>query len=190
MTELTFGRYPQDPNAYEGRPRFTPLVRQPIRWIVIAEEESKRLLLSRDVLEYLPFNDFDTFDISWQNSTLRTWLNSEFLLGGNFSEDEKRALLPHPETEDRVFLLSLDEVLQYVPSNRERKCLPTEYAVSRLSQTFRYMQGNPCDWWLRTIGESSDRNTMVITFKGMYNKNGFKNNMRGTGVRPAVWISK
>ena len=149
MTEVEFGRYPQDPEAYEngkrisivdGKPRLNPLEQQPIKWLVLVEEEDKMLLLSKYVLEYMKFNDWDTFDVTWANSTLRGWLNGETQFDGDFlndhfSEDEKSRMISHAETGDKVFLLSLDEVLQYLPSNRLRKCLPTAYAVSRLPDT-------------------------------------------------------
>ena len=68
MTEVEFGRYPQDPEAYEngkrisvvdGKPRLNPLEQQPIEWLVLVEEEDKMLLLSKYALEYMKFNDGD-----------------------------------------------------------------------------------------------------------------------------------
>ena len=68
MTEVEFGRYPQDPEAYvngkrisivDRKPRFNPLEQQPIKWLVLAEEEDIMLLLSKYALEYMKFNDGD-----------------------------------------------------------------------------------------------------------------------------------
>lgn len=44
MTEVEFGKYPQDPEAYvngkrisivDGKPQFNPLEQQPIKWLSI-----------------------------------------------------------------------------------------------------------------------------------------------------------
>jgi len=204
MTEVEFGKYPQDPEAYvngkrisivDRKPQFNPLEQQPIKWLVLVEEQDKMLLLSEYALEYMPFNAWDTFDVTWANSTLRGWLNGEIQFDGDFlndhlSEDEKKRIIPHAETNDCVFLLSLDETLQYLPSNHGRRCLPTAYAVSRLPETYKYSDGDTCHWWLRTFSEDNNRYTMAVNRKGMYDRHGFKNNMHGVGVRPALWIKK
>ena len=50
MTEVEFGRYPQDPEAnvngkrisiVDGKPQFNPLEQQPIKWLVLVEEQDK-----------------------------------------------------------------------------------------------------------------------------------------------------
>ena len=153
------------------------------------------LLLSKYALEYMKFNDWYTIDVTWANSTLRGWLNGEIQFDGDFlndhfSEVEKKRIIPHAETNDCVFLLSLDETLQYFPSNHERRGLPTAYAVSRLPETYKYSDGDTCHWWLRTISEDNNRYTMAVNRKGMYDRHGFKNNIHGVGVRPALWIKK
>ncbi len=204
MKEIDFGRYPQDPEAYEngkrisivgGKPRFNPVAQQSIVWLVLAEEETKMLLLSKYALEYMKFNDWDTFDVTWKNSTLRGRLNGviqydDDFLNDHFSEDERSRMIPHAETGDKVFLQSLDEVLQYLPSNHLRKCPPTAYAVSRLPDTHKYNDGDACTWWIRTISEDNNRCTMTVNRNGMYDRYGFKNNMPGVGVRPALWVRK
>ena len=105
-------------------------------------------------------------------------------------ENEKSRMISRAETGDKVFLLSLDEVIRYLPSNRLRKCLPTACAVSCLPETHKYNDGDACNWWIRTISEYDDRCTMIVDKNGMYDRHGFKNNMHGVGVRPALWIKK
>ena len=52
MEELIFGKYPQNPDEYENGKRISivnkqltvnPLIRQPVEWLVLAEEEDKKL---------------------------------------------------------------------------------------------------------------------------------------------------
>jgi len=61
MTEVEFGKYPQDPEAYvngkrisivDGKPQFNPLEQQPIKWLVLVEEQDKMLLLG----SYIPWH--------------------------------------------------------------------------------------------------------------------------------------
>ena len=209
MTEAKFGRYPQDPKAYvngkrisivDGKPQFNPLEQQPIEWLVLVEEEDKMLLLSKYALEYLPFNDW-TADVTWESCTIRGWLNDTFnyqnansdevsFLDNCFSEEERNQIIPHVETGDKVFLLSLGEVLQYLPSNFFRKCLPTTYAVSRLPETHKYNEGDICTWWLRTESAEKKGFIMTINQKGMYCEHGVMVSMKGIGVRPALLIKK
>ena len=97
MKELQFGKYPQDPDIYEGdkkisivngKPILNPVKEQPIEWLVLAEKENRILLISKYILEYMRFNDWDTFDVFWNNCSLNTWLNTEFL-NGHFTQEEK-----------------------------------------------------------------------------------------------------
>lgn len=209
MTEVEFGRYPQDPEAYEngkrisianGKPQFNPLAQQPIKWLVLAEEDDRMLLLSKYVLDYLPFNGW-TADVTWESCTLRGWLNGAYkfknadgdevsFLDDCFSEKERNRLVSHGETGDKVFLFSLDEVLKYLTTNYLRKCLPTAYAVSRLPETNIYNDGDTCDWWLRTESLEAKRFFMIVERKGTYFKHGEMVSMKGIGVRPALWVRK
>lgn len=131
----------------------------PIEWYVLAEKGSMRLLLSKRLLDAVPYNE-ESVDITWETCTLRAWLNGEFLQEA-FS-DEERALIAEteiandpnpnfpdtpsgPPTLDRVFCLSLQEVERYlgVPQedwtnfnsegvpHPEINAEPTDWAVNR-----------------------------------------------------------
>ena len=205
MEEITFGSYPQKPDEYEngrrisivdGKLQSNPLVQQPIEWIVLSEESDSLILLSKYALEYIKFNDWDTFDIAWENCTLRAWMKGmikydDKSIKDYFTGEQKSRILPYEETGDVFFLLSLEEVLMFLPSNRERMCAPTAYAASHLPETFKTLrERDTCSWWLRTKSDESDWSTMFVDEKGMYRKNGVKNNMNGVGIRPAVRIRK
>ena len=73
-------------------------------------------------------------DITWENCTLRAWLNGEYLQK-TFSAEERDAIIEshvsnsdNPEyhtpggndTTDRIFLLSLDEVRKYFENDADR----------------------------------------------------------------------
>ncbi|MBR6089912.1 MAG: hypothetical protein IKP86_08260, partial [Anaerolineaceae bacterium] len=111
---------------------------QPIKWRILSLKNGKALLLSDRTLDCSPFNLTDE-EVSWQNSTVRSWLNGydgsrnrdgvdysgKGFLDKAFTPDEQEALLqtvnitpnnPDYETDsgpaasDRVFLLSNEEV--------------------------------------------------------------------------------
>ncbi|MDO5563877.1 MAG: DUF6273 domain-containing protein [Eubacteriales bacterium] len=69
-------------------------------------------------------NDEKRIDLTWRNCTLRKWLNNEFY-NKAFSNDEKNRIIEtihknesnrgaiHPDTNDKVFLLSEKEIKKY-----------------------------------------------------------------------------
>lgn len=67
---VKFGRYEQDDNFENGA--------EPIEWIVLDEQDGKLLLISKYALESLPFDTTSGEEITWENCTLRTWLNDSF----------------------------------------------------------------------------------------------------------------
>ena len=111
---------------------------QPIKWRVLSLKDGKALLLSDRTLDCFPFNLTDE-EVSWQNSTVRSWLNGyndsqnldgvdysgKGFLDQAFTPEEQKAILPTanvtpenqdygtysgPAAMDLVFLLSNEEV--------------------------------------------------------------------------------
>lgn len=83
-------------------------------WIILKTdiEARKMLVLSKGLITYLPFNDKDEA-VTWENCTLRNWLNNEFIK--EFSNLERERIL---ETDvdgitDKIFLLSKQEYDDY-----------------------------------------------------------------------------
>lgn len=111
------------------------------------------------------------YQIPWEKSMLRKYLNSEFLRG--FCKEEIARIntvtvtngpspinvaMPGGEnTRDRVFLLDFENVKRYFPSDRDRMCKPTPYALAKAEkyqeQHYCLPHSNGCcSWWLRTVG--------------------------------------
>ena len=78
-----FGTYEQDNNTDNGQ--------EGIEWVVLAKEDDKLLVISKYALDCQPYNTEWT-DVTWENCTLREWLNDEFFQMA-FSEDEQ-AMIP------------------------------------------------------------------------------------------------
>ena len=161
---VQFGKYEQD-----GFPHNGP---ETISWIVLDKREGQILLLSRYGLEYAKYNDVNDNTL-WDNCTLRSWLNNEFLKG-SFTEEEKNLIAlteveveREPESlyvEDMVFLLSKDEFEKYFKDNYVKSNKNT-YEVD--------------EWWLRSPaggyvkkGETTQIGLLALNL-----------------VRPAIWVN-
>lgn len=186
---VTLGRYEQNDNLSDGA--------EPIEWLVLERREGKLLLLSRHVLDYIPFNATDGLTV-WDASTIRRWLDDTFYPAA-FSAAERTTVLVSHVTPDRntlfetdpgratnshVFLMGMAEVNTYFKTEADRMCLPTAYANA---QGAIAVEGSGCMWWLRTPGYDCSATARVledgsVSFIGQPAR-------RGLGVRPAVWVS-
>ena len=137
-----FGSYEIDNNLDNGR--------EPIDWIVLDVRDGKALLLTKYCLDAKAYHNYnkEKVDITWEDCTLRAWLNGAFL-ESSFTEYEKKAILLTDvdnsdaqgnsdwdktggnDTQDYVFLLSHHEAFDvYFSSDEDRLCIQTEYAVA------------------------------------------------------------
>lgn len=185
---LFFGSWPQDGSGES----------QPIEWIVLDRGDDRLLLLSRFALEarqYAP--DLYPF---WAESPIRAWLNGAFLEAA-FSAGEQAQILTvtnstedyvsnlgrylgGPDSEDRLFLLSMTELERCLPERDQRLCSPTELA---LAQGCAVDGEGVCVWWLRSPG---DHHGQVCTVDRLGRIAATGSASRKTvGVRPALWLS-
>ena len=94
-------------------------------WQVLEIKDEKAFLISRDIIDTRAFDGEGKTNI-WESSPLRSWLNIEFYSG--FSAQEKSRITETnvvnndnlwygtdggPDTVDKVFLLSIEEVAMY-----------------------------------------------------------------------------
>jgi len=176
----------------------------PIEWLVLENDGKKALLLSRYILEDTSFNQMTIQDRKgkvWAQSTLRKWLNGDFLKNA-FTKDEQKAILstslknnPGPETttkggnsKDKIFLLSYDEMDQYLPTQESRVAQRTAFA-SLLLQNHGYdVEGGvqPDSWWLRTPGMNVAM-ALLVEKDGSVDLKMGEQSVQPRGVRPAIW---
>ena len=190
---------------------------EPIEWIVLEVdyETDRALLLSKYSISCWPFSDRPG-EVDWEDSFVRDQLNGEFLQM-SFSEEERDQILTaevrtrqridqesdDSETEDRylmsqdqVFLLSDEEVLQYYPKRKERQCeaVPLLAAEADEAETGDGEAGGPVIsdltgtifWWLRTPG--SDGGIQCVGAEGSVVEAGYLPVRSDFGIRPAVWV--
>ena len=195
---ICMGKYPQ-----------TSEIPTPLEWKILANDGKRVLLITKTPLDERPFHE-SKCAIDWSRSTIRKWLNNDFL--NIFNPDEKARILETElntpdnaqfnipgsgRTTDKVFLLSVEEVERYLPhkSDRYGKAIQlyanahpdfviTADSVDNNIYT-KSMIGN-CNYWLRSPG-SQNNCACMINFTGEIAQYGIVNGK--IPIRPAMYIS-
>jgi len=143
--------------------------KEPLEWRVLEVSNDKALLITKDAIDCKRYNELE--DITWEECSLRQWLNNEFINEAFDKYEQNKILLTDlsnldnarcgtnggNNTKDKIFLLSLDEAQKYFKDDKDRECKPTNYAkqqgawIEDEDDEEEYV-GN-CYWWLRSPGE-------------------------------------
>jgi len=202
---LTFGRYPQ---AADGADK------TPIPWRVLQNTGDELFLLSEYIIDCKRYHS-EAVDTSWRDCDMRKWLNHE-LLRTAFTAAEQERIKPtictdngegSPDTEDKVFLLSVAEVEAFTSAqdgDQRRRAMGTEYAKiqkpdgchlyvydKRVEQDYIVENGQKhgCSWWwTRTQSQRQTGHLSRATFIGARGniKRYGKVDIKFYGVRPAL----
>ena len=169
-----------------------------IEWIVLDRQDDKVLLITRDIIDCIAY-DYSEKDVTWEKCQMRQWLNNSFY-NKAFGSSEKGLILKTDvvngysaeyktnggnDTQDKVFLLSVDEAKKYFPNDGSRQAA----GAKDLKNGSLYVDENGYSlWWLRTPGAVGSASAYVdhlgrIKEGGMYNKYYY------VGVRPAIWVT-
>ncbi|MCL2494586.1 MAG: DUF6273 domain-containing protein [Oscillospiraceae bacterium] len=147
-----------------------------LQWRCLAVKDGQVLCITKDVIEQRQFHAID-HKVTWENSTLRQYLNGELL--HRFTPLEQaiivKTMLVDVGTNDQIFLLSKEEAKNYFSSfngNSDRQAkLLNDYSKSST-------------WLLRScIG---DHFTAFVHYDGKI-CDATDVRERG-GVRPAIWL--
>ncbi len=222
--EIQFGKYEQDNDTTNGK--------EPIDWIILSKEENRVLVVSKYVLDAKAYklSDEDA-TVTWETSYVRKWLRIYFLSVAFNSDEQKhipKVTLQNEsnqysnvsggnDTEDQVFILSLDELKNYFGSEfqyynnyfvSDAIVKPTPYAVrkgavstvldSSCSPDSTYNQKNAGKegtiWFLRTP-QDDQKGACIVWEEGcyayMHGQNfdaGSSGNLESYGIRPAMYI--
>ena len=186
---------------------------KPIKWRVLSYSKGKTLLLSEYGIDCQRYNEKYT-DITWENCTLRGWLNNDFVSAA-FSKNDKSlvksskiANKDNPvwgteagaDTTDKVFLLSLDDIINTkygFSSDRseldiKRRTASTAYAKAMgawTSSTYMTTNGEYASyWWLRSPGIRAINAAIVIS-SGLAFGDGYIVDHYDPAVRPALYLN-
>ena len=199
------GKYEQDNDVSNGK--------EDIEWKILYKDKNKALLYTKFVIDNIRYNDEDV-DITWENSTIRKWLNEEFL-DNVFSKEEKNLIVEvlndnnkneiygtdsGNKTNDKVFLLSIEECQKYFGKSTKNKdgynvntklaTAGTDYAISKglLVEKTKDKNKSNSPFWLRNAGILSNFATGVDIY-GDVNSEGGNNVVNElNGLRVAIWV--
>ena len=193
---VSFGHFEQDNDPSNGP--------ESIQWIVLDKMDGQLLLLSASCLKGMAYNTASFTPVTWETSSLRAWLNGDFLSSA-FTEEEK-ALIPtvlneNPDhsivetpggrdTRDQVFVLCERDTVIYLSSPADREAIgkapATEYAKANGLQTDE--EGN-ASWWLRSPG-MYEYIAQFVDQNGEPYTNGASTDIDYLcGVRPVLWLN-
>lgn len=172
-------------------------------WRVLDLKGGQALILSEIVIEKRAYHS-DAKRITWSGCTLRQYLNEDFY--NSFTEEEQAQIaetqittlfnpwygIPGGDTEDRIFLLSLQELIKYFGDSGKlgdgyqgESFLDDEYSDARIAYD---KNGNASMWWLRSVGQYAWDATEVFA-TGVIDPSGIIIiTDEDGGVRPALWL--
>ena len=180
-------------------------------WRILEIQDGMALVISENIITHRAYHDSEHIDrqkrqleTTWERSMIRYWLNDELLNSFTISDKarivEKRVVNNHNawfgtsggnDTYDRIFLLSLEEAVQYFGDsgqllNRpDRWWINDEYNTARMA---RDSYGNLSWWWLRCTGDYSIYAARVNADGGIHLHGTIVNDSTG-GIRPALWLN-
>ncbi|GEM_PF-2137019 len=179
----------------------------PVEWIVLHRTQEKLLVLSRYILDARRMFP-DCIYTSWARSTLRSWMNQDFFQELFSPEEQKQVLTAdvftpdcpgfgsygNHHTQDKLFLLSEEELYQYLPNPASRTA-PAEPHAAEYSQDLKdfvnllpfYREQQNCWWWLRTTGDEPNNFGVVWSDGSVFALGHYANYERG--IRPAMYLA-
>lgn len=116
-------------------------------WYILNKQADRMFIITEKVIEKLPYH-YEKNEITWENCDLRKYLNGEFY--NSFNENERNRIIEvvneNPDnpwygtsggnvTVDKIFLLSIDEVIKYFGDSGQIKT--------------RYMYPSPWGDWCK-----------------------------------------
>lgn len=173
----------------------------PIEWIVLRkkEDDNTLTLISKNVLDVVPF-DITKKSVKWGSSTVRQWLNNEFLNTAFTKEEQAKIVEKEAQTKDnsqygtegekpgpfdKICLFAEAGIKKHFPSNIDRMAKPTPYAKSK-GVACDSTEGS-CHWWTRTPGYNQQY-ACVVNMLGNLNMFGEPAFADFVGIRPFIWI--
>lgn len=171
--------------------------KEPIEWIVLTVKDDRVLLLSKYALACKKYNDTYT-SVTWENSSLRHWLNTIFINDAFNNEEQEKIIdavlnnsnnlmfntLGGNDTVDKVFLLSIEDVEEYLKNFSKCSCHPSKYSINN---NVWIGENDCCYQWLRGSGDCQESVACIRDGGGVTNY-GVDVDTETNGVRVALWL--
>lgn len=169
---------------------------EPVAWKVVERNGNVVTMVSKYLIDAKPY-EASSEPTSWQDCSLRQWLNGDFI-DLAFSDAERNALVltelkngvetddgidgKEPTTEDWVYLLSGEEMERYFPETGAGAAEKSNaVALAQTMDDFNI-------WWLRTKDKDYGNPKVVFT-NGAVTSNWDGYGFAGNGVRPAIRVN-
>lgn len=176
-------------------------IKDPIKWRVLSVNENDAFLIADQNLEVKRFNEENT-NVTWENCTLRSWLNKDFINTAFNSKEQDAILSTRIPQEifrggeysaiDKIYLLSLEEIRNTAygfPSHDHasdtRVSTNTPYVASKA-----YMNDSEMGdwWWLRSSGIDDNKASAIDDGGSIYSHGEHVRN-NSSAVRPALHLN-
>lgn len=140
MNQLNWREYIKEPQTAKKASKYPTLKFGNYEWYVLEQLENDTvLLLSKYGIDTLPWNNKKEL-VSWNESTLCHWLNTDFIK--KFSFSEKRAFVKF-EDNTRVSIPDESLIEKYLKNDSALTVQPTPYALQRGAFSYTYSDGRP-----------------------------------------------
>lgn len=128
---ISWGNYPNTSNGSE----------RPIKWKILKIKGDNALLLCDNILDAKAYHN-KRKKVTWKTSDIRKWLNEDFYdtafnfkekicIRNTFIEVKNNLIFRRNDIEDKIFLLSKEEVEKFFLTEKDRKVQATNYALNR-----------------------------------------------------------
>ena len=183
----------------------------PIKWLILSEEKGKKLIIADLILDSQDYNPSDSssqyshnggtgYTNNYELSNIRKWLNDNFY-NTAFNDSQKEMILTTSvdnsvsstgyssndyacnDTNDKIFLLSYEEVMSLFTSPEKRKAQGSDYAKCQ----GLYVYNSYSYWWLRSPYNYYSINARDVGYGGSIHSDDYVINTY-RGIRPACWI--
>lgn len=186
------------------------------KWRVLEKQEGRVLLITEDIIEQRAYNG-EVAGVTWETCSLRKYLNGDEFKK-KFSEEEWEKIEPWDNenqdnqwyataggnnTTDKVFLLSIAEVIKYFGDSGDlaaRKGWYGDGGKGALKDGRGYYINDQYNgervakfnnsgswWWLRSPGINPNR-AAHVNLAGPVYLAGTDVDIKDVGVRPAMWV--
>jgi len=183
-------------------------------WLVLDVQGGRALVITEQIVSRRAYHTY-LANITWGNSDIRRWLNDDFY--NTFTAEERGRIAEatiinnnNPwyhtrggaNTTDRIFLLSIEEIVQYfgdsgLLTGDSGLLANPNYAKWRWRgfnddygpvRSAVDANGNSTWWWLRSPGVGRRLGAVVYNL-GAVGVGGTAVDQSGGGVRPALWLN-